>query len=50
MNKNKDLFIRGLASDGNIPSHLEKEMFEQMTVLKKQMNAIKQILEVSNEK
>ena len=50
MIKPKDLLIKDLRSDGNTPSHLEKEMFEQIMLLKKQMNAIKQILEVSNEK
>ena len=29
---------------------LEEEMYEQMTLMRKQMKAIKKILEVSNEK
>ena len=46
----KDLLIQDLSADGNAPSHLEKEMYEQITRLNKQIKAIKQILEVSNEK
>ena len=42
MGGDKDLLIR----DGI----LEEEMYEQMIRLKKQMKAIKKILEVSNEK
>ena len=33
-----------------MPSHLEKEMFEEMVKLRKQMNSIKQILEIKDEK
>ena len=42
MGGKKDLLIQ----DGL----LEEEMYEQMIILRKQMKAIKQILEVSNEK
>ena len=33
-----------------VPSHLVKEMFEEMVRLRKQMNSIKQILEIKDEK
>ena len=36
--------------DRPMPSHLVKEMFEEMVRLKKQMNSIKQILEGNDEK
>tara|TARA_Y100000310_G_scaffold101112_1_gene99010 strand:- start:547 stop:720 length:174 start_codon:yes stop_codon:yes gene_type:complete len=42
MGGNKDLLIQ----DG----FFEEEMYEQMILLKKQVTAIKKILEVSNEK
>ena len=48
MDTRKDLFVhKPLVS---IPSKLEQEMYEQMTILNKQIKAIKQILEVCNEK
>ena len=45
MTSNKDLLIKDLGNDGRTPSHLEKEMYEQMTRLNKQINAINKILE-----
>ena len=44
----KDLLMQDLSVDGKTPSHLEKEMYEQMIIMKKQMKAIKQILEGCN--
>jgi len=45
MSINKDLLIQDLSADGKASSHLEKEMFEQMIILRKQITAIKEILE-----
>ena len=45
MTTSKDLLIKDLGNDGRTPSHLEKEMYEQMTRLNKQINAITKILE-----
>ena len=42
MDGDKDLLI--------LDGLLEEEMYEQMTLMRKQMKAIKKILEVSNEK
>ena len=39
-----------LHSSDKIGSHLEQEMYEQLTIFKKQITAIKQILEECNEK
>ena len=50
MNNKKGLLIKDLDKDGDISSHLDREMYEQIIVLNKQINAIKQILEGSNEK
>ena len=48
MDTKKDLFVpKSLVS---MPSKLEQEMYEQMTILNKQIKLIKQILEVCNEK
>ena len=44
----KDLLMQDLSVDGKTPSHLEKEMHEQMIIMRKQMKAIKQILEGCN--
>ena len=45
MSKNKDLLIKELSDGNNIPSHLEKEMYEQIVVMKRQITAITNILE-----
>ena len=50
MSINKELLIHDLSADGKTPSHLEKEMYEQLTVLRKQITAIQEILENVNEK
>ena len=50
MSTNKELSMRDLSDDGKTPSHLEKEMYEQLTVLRKQITAIQEILENVNEK
>tara|TARA_Y100000310_G_scaffold304477_1_gene343691 strand:+ start:633 stop:827 length:195 start_codon:yes stop_codon:yes gene_type:complete len=50
MSKNKDLLIKELSDGTHTPSHLEKEMYEQVITMKKQIKAIQTILEGCNEK
>ena len=45
MTKGKDLLIQELSDGIQTPSHLEREMYEQLTLIKKQITAIKIILE-----
>ena len=45
MSTNKDLLIKELSGGTSIPSHLEKEMYEQMIIMRKQITAIVKILE-----
>ena len=49
MGSSKRLLMEAEEEDSPIPSHLEKEMFEEMVKLRKQMNSIKQILEGNDE-
>ena len=50
MSKNKDLLIKELSDGTHTPSHLEKEMYEQVITMRKQIKAIQTILEGCNEK
>ena len=50
MGSSKRLLMEAEEEERTIPSHLEKEMFEEMVKLRKQMNSIKQILEIKDEK
>ena len=50
MGESKRLLMEAEEEDRPIPSHLVKEMFEEMVRLRKQMNSIKQILEGNDEK
>ena len=48
--KNKELLVQELSDGTNTPSHLEEEMYEQLIVIKQQINAIQIILEECNAK
>ena len=50
MIRGKDLLIQELSDGTQTPSHLEREMYEQLTLIKKQITAIKIILEGCNAK
>ena len=50
MGLSKRLLMEAKEEERPIPSHLVKEMFEEMVRLRKQMNSIKQIVEGSDEK
>ena len=50
MSKNKDLLIKELSDGTHTPSHLEKEMYEQVITMRKQIKAIQTILEGCDEK
>ena len=50
MGLSKRLLMEAEEEERPIPSHLVKEMFEEMVRLKKQMKLIQQILEGSDEK
>ena len=50
MGLSKRLLMEAEEDERPMPSHLVKEMFEEMVRLRKQMNSIKQILEGSDEK
>ena len=50
MGESKRLLMDANKEERPIPSHLVKEMFEEMVKLRKQMNSIKQILEIKDEK
>ena len=50
MGESKRLLMEAEEEDRPVPSHLVKEMFEEMVKLRKQMNSIKQILEIKDEK
>ena len=50
MGSSKKLLMEAEEEERPIPSHLVKEMFSEMVRLKKQMNSIKQILEIKDEK
>ena len=45
MTRGKDLLIQELSDGTQTPSHLEREMYEQLTLIKKQITAIQIILE-----
>ena len=45
MGKVKQFFVEFLSDEVPVPSHLEKEMYEEIVKLKKQVTAIKLILE-----
>ena len=45
MNQVKQRLFESLTDERGTPSHLEKEMYEEIVKLKKQVNAIKIILE-----
>ena len=45
MIKGKDLLIQELSDGTQTPSHLEREMYEQLTLIRKQITAMKTILE-----
>ena len=44
MTRNKDLLIQELSDGTQTPSHLEREMCEQLILIKKQITAIKTII------
>lgn len=46
----KRVLLKSKEDERPLPSHLEKEMYLQLTHLKKQMEAITKILEIRNEK
>tara|TARA_Y100000310_G_scaffold109625_1_gene108050 strand:- start:685 stop:837 length:153 start_codon:yes stop_codon:yes gene_type:complete len=50
MIRGKELLIQELSDGTPTPSHLEREMYEQLTLIKKQITAIKIILEGCNAK
>jgi len=50
VNESKRILLKSKEDERPLLSHLEKEMFLQLTQLNKQMQAIKEILEVKNEK
>ena len=50
MIRTKELLIQELSDGTQTPSHLEREMYEQLTLIKKQITAIKIILEECNAK
>ena len=50
MGESKRLLMEAEEDERPIPSHLVKEMFGEMVRLRKQMNSIKQILEIKDEK
>ena len=45
MKRNKELLIQELSGGTSTPSHLEKEMYEQLRIMRKQITAIAKILE-----
>jgi|TARA_R100001530_G_scaffold23027_1_gene18928 hypothetical protein len=45
MSTNKELLIQELSGGSKTPSHLEREMYEQLITVKKQITAITKILE-----
>ena len=49
MGRSKRLLMEAEEEDRPVPSHLVKEMFEEMVRLKKQMKLIKQALEIKDE-
>jgi|2_EtaG_2_1085320.scaffolds.fasta_scaffold136404_2 hypothetical protein len=49
MGESKRLLMEAEEEDRPIPSHLVKEMFSEMVILKKQMKLIKQALEIKDE-
>ena len=49
MGESKKLLMEALEEERPMPSHLVKEMFEEMVRLKKQMKLIKQALEIEDE-
>ena len=49
MGESKRLLMEAEEEDRSVPSHLIKEMFEEMVRLKKQMKLIKQALEIKDE-
>ena len=50
MGESKRLLMEAEEDERPVPSHLVKEMFEEMVRLRKQMHSIKQILEIKDEK
>ena len=49
MGESKRLLMEAEEEDRPVPSHLVKEMFSEMVILKKQMKLIKQALEIKDE-
>ena len=49
MGESKRLLMEAEEEDRPIPSHLVKEMFNEMVRLRKQMKLIKQALEIKDE-
>ena len=50
MGRSKRLLMEAEEEDRPTPSHLEKEMYNEMARLRKQMKLIKQALEIKDEK
>ena len=50
MGRSKRLLMEAEEEDRPTPSHLEKEMYNEMARLRKQIKLIKQALEIKDEK